>query len=255
MTDIQFIDHSTVELVKTNASDEDVAYAAWVSNFAEKAKERDTSRIEGLINFLYRENHTSPFEHGSFTFFVDTPIFVTREYQRHRTWSYNETSGRYKVLSPRFYIPSQERPLVQVGKVGAYVHTPGTDEQYNLMCALQKNSVEVAWNAYQQQLANGIAKEVSRNILPVNIMTQFYATANPLNVLKFFILRSEENALWEIRQVSKLEEAMVKAAMPLTYAAFEKQRDTFRKIKRILELVDIDELLLDVESKSKLVSV
>lgn len=244
---IEFIDHSTVELVKTNASDEDVAYAAWVSNFAEKAKERDTSRIEGLINFLYRENHTSPFEHGSFTFFVETPIFVTREYQRHRTWSYNETSGRYKILEPRFYIPNRERPLVQTGKVGAYIHTSGSDEQYNLMAAVQKNAVETSWHAYQTQLQAGIAKEVARNILPLNIMTQFYATANPLNVLKFMILRSEENALYEIRKVSQIEEAMFKATMPLTYAAFDRQRDFWRKVKRLVELVDIDELLADID--------
>lgn len=244
---IEFVDHSTVELIKTNASDEDVAYAAWVSNFAEKAKDRDTSRIEGLINFLWRENHTSPFEHGSFTFFVETPIFVTREYQRHRTWSYNETSGRYKILSPRFYLPNQDRPLVQTGKIGQYKHAPGSGEQYDLMAAVQTNAVETAWRAYQTQLDAGIAKEVARNILPLNIMTQFYATANPLNVLKFMILRSEENALYEIRMISKMEEEMFKVTMPLTYAAFDKQRDFWRKVKRLIELVDIDELLRDID--------
>ena len=244
---IEFVDHSTVELVKTNASDEDVAYAAWVSNFAEKAKERDTTRIEGLINFLYRENHTSPFEHGSFTFFVETPIFVTREYQRHRTWSYNETSGRYKVLEPRFYLPNRERPLVQTGKVGQYKHDPGTDEQYEIMKACQTHAVQTAWEAYQTQLEAGIAKEVSRNILPLNIMTQFYATANPLNVLKFMILRSEENALYEIRKVSQIEEEMFKATMPLTFAAFDRQREFFRKVKRLVELIDIDEFLAEID--------
>src|SRR5690606_17204941 len=114
-----FVESSTVELIKTNACDEDVAHAAWVSNFGDEARDRDTSRIAGLINFLYRERHMSPFEHGSFTFFVDTPIFVAREFMRHRTASYNETSGRYKELEPRFYMAPDDRPLVQEGKVGA----------------------------------------------------------------------------------------------------------------------------------------
>lgn len=172
---------------------------------------------------------------------------MTREYQRHRTWSYNETSGRYKILEPRFYIPNKDRPLVQTGKVGAYKHEPGSPEQHALMSAVQRNSIETAWHAYETQLQAGIAKEVARNILPVNIMTQFYATANPLNVLKFMILRSEANALHEIREVSMIEEALFKAAMPLTYAAFSEQREFTRKVKRLMELVDIDALLADLE--------
>lgn len=249
---IELINHSTVELIKTNASDEDVAYAAWVSNFADEARARDTARIAGLINFLYREQHTSPFEHGSYTFFVDTPIFVAREYMRHRTWSYNETSGRYMEMKPRFYIPNSERPLVQSGKIGAYKHVPGTDAQYDLMHSLQSRHFEDAWVRYQQQLQAGVAREVARNVLPLATMTQFYATANPLNVLKFFILRSEEQALFEIREVSTLQEAMFKEAMPLTYAAFDSTREMWAKVKRLLELADLDILLEQYEKEAVL---
>src|SRR5689334_5669098 len=116
MTSIELIDHSTVTLVKHNASDDDVCHAAWVSNFggdhAKRPLEFDMEAVEewekrtgGLINFLYRERHMSPFEHGSFTFFVETPIFVSREWMRHRTGSYNEMSSRYTVLPARFYLP------------------------------------------------------------------------------------------------------------------------------------------------------
>jgi thymidylate synthase (FAD) len=246
---IQLLDHSTVELIKTNASDADVAFAAWVSNFADEARNRPTDRIEGLINFLYRENHTSPFEHGSFTFFVDTPIFVAREYMRHRTWSYNETSGRYMEMKPRFYLPNEERPLVQTGKVGSYKHSSGTFEQYDLMTSIQKRHFEDSWTRYQQQLQAGIAREVARNVLPLATMTQFYATANPLNVLKFFTLRSDDQALHEIRAVSAIEEEMFKAAMPLTYAAFDKKRDEWEKIQKVLQLVgNVDTLLAMVEN-------
>lgn len=242
MTGIQLVNYSTVELIKTNASDEDVARAAWVSNFAEDARTKDAEKIVGLINFLYREQHTSPFEHGSFTFFVDCPIFVTREYHRHRTWSYNETSGRYKILEPRFYIPPPERPLVQTGKIGAYRHEPGTQEQIDWILENHGHAYRKSWDIYLEGMEMGIAKEVARNVLPVGIMTQFYATANPLNVLKFFILRSDEQALWEIRYVSKLEETMVKEAMPLTYEAFDKQRDAWRRIKAILAVMSLDDL-------------
>ena len=241
---IKYIDTSSVELVKTNASDVDVALAAWVSNFANAGRDRDSSpeRIIGLINFLWRENHTSPFEHGSFTFLVDTPLSVRSEFQRHRTWSYNETSGRYRVMEPRFYIPNPDRPLVQVGKVGNYRHEKGSTEQYALMLSNQTHAIETAWRAYEEQLDAGIAKEVARNVLPLSLMTQFYATANPLNVLKFFMLRSEENALHEIRVVSQIMEVMFKEAMPITYKAFDDNRAIWKKIRAILNNVNIDDL-------------
>ena len=164
----------------------------------------------------------SPFEHGSFTFFVDTPIFVAREFMRHRTWSYNETSGRYKQLEPRFYLINDERPVVQKGKVGAYRFDGGSPEQYGSVYAATTIGYGSAWNAYQQMLGQGVAKEVARNVLPVGTMTQFYATANPRNVMQFLLLRNDDNALYEIREVArKIEEAFAQA-MPLTYAAYKK---------------------------------
>jgi thymidylate synthase (FAD) len=222
---IELVDHSTVELIKHNASDEDVAYAAWVSNFADEARNRDTSRIDGLINFLYSNKHMSPFEHGSFTFFVDTPIFVAREFMRHRTFSYNETSGRYKELSPRFYMPPKERPLVQQGKVGAYTFVEGSEAQIDKVRDFQTTAFSAAWNAYQRLLEDGIAKEVARNVLPVATMTQFYATANPRNIMQFLVLRNDKHALYEIRKVAVDIEKSFADAMPLTYAAFTKARD------------------------------
>lgn len=222
---MEFVDQSTVELIKHNASDEDVAYAAWVSNFGDEARDRDTTRIEGLINFLYREKHMSPFEHGSFTFFVDTPIFVAREFMRHRTWSYNETSGRYKQLEPRFYLAPDDRPLVQEGKVGAYTFVPGNDWQNKVKNYATMKAYKVVWLMYLMMLRVGIAKEVARNVLPVGIFTQFYATANPRNVMQFLTLRNDKHALKEIRDVAvKIEEAFAQA-MPLTYAAYKAERD------------------------------
>lgn len=251
---IEFVSKSTVELVRASASDKDVALAAWVSNFAKTdipvviPSDSDIKyytdyvnrgntdaanqwypnvkpyldRVGGLINFLYRERHMSPFEHGSFTFYIDTPIFVAREFMRHRTFSYNETSGRYKELSPRFYLITDDRPLSQKGKVGAYRFEEGTPEQYGNVYANTTLSYVNAWQSYQNMLEKGVAKEVARNVLPVGTMTQFYATANPRNIMQFLMLRNDPNALKEIRDVAvKIEEKFAQA-MPLTYEAFKK---------------------------------
>lgn len=219
---MEFVTNSTVELIKHSASDEDVARAAWVSNFGEDARAKDAGRIEGLINFLYRERHMSPFEHGSFTFFVDTPIFVAREFMRHRTWSYNETSGRYKELEPRFYVAPEDRPLVQEGKIGSYRFVPGDNAQYDTLQNNTTGAYRAAWDSYQYMLEMGIAREVARNVLPVGIMTQFYATANPRNVMQFLLLRNDPNALKEIRDVAVQIENQFAKAMPLTYQAYKK---------------------------------
>jgi thymidylate synthase (FAD) len=153
---------------------------------------------------------------------VDTPIFVAREFMRHRTFSYNETSGRYKELEPRFYLIDSDRPVVQKGKVGAYRFDGGTDEQYGHVFASTSLAYSGAWSAYQNMLGLGVAREVARNVLPVGIMTQFYATANPRNIMQFLLLRNDDNALAEIRDVAEQIEQQFAKAMPLTYAAYKK---------------------------------
>lgn len=247
---IELVEYSTVELIKTNATDVDVAYAAWVSNFGSAARERDTSNIGTLIDFLYSNLHMSPFEHGSFTFFVDTSIFVAREFMRHRTFSYNETSGRYKELQPRFYIPRVDRPLVQVGKPGAYTFESGTSQQYNDMFDFHTKQFESAWKAYQNQLTMGIAKEVARNVLPLATMTQFYATCNPRNLMQFLTLRNEEQALDEIRAVAEAMEHILASTMPLTYNVFERERESWRKLRELLKDFTVDEIVERMRSES-----
>lgn len=217
---MEFVHESHVELIKHNASDLDVARAAWVSNYGEEAKEKDGARVKGLINYLYRERHMSPFEHGSFTFFVDTTIFVAREFMRHRTASYNEVSGRYKELAPRFYIPSPERPLIQQGKVGEYYFVAGDEEQYEMLVSELSEAYEEDWARYQRLLEAGIAKEVARISLPVGIQTQFYVTLNPRNLMQFLNLRNAPNALHEIREVAEKMETTFAEAMPYTYEAY-----------------------------------
>jgi len=119
--EISFRSDVTVEMVRASASDADVIFAARVSTAGEQSLEdvnADAERSSGLINYLMRDRHGSPFEHNSMTFFVRAPIFVWREHMRHRIASYNEESGRYRQLEPVFYVPGHDRPVVQVGKTG-----------------------------------------------------------------------------------------------------------------------------------------
>ena len=120
----------TVELVKHSAADSDVLFAARVSTAGEQSLDelkKDPERSKGLINYLMRDRHGSPFEHNSMTFFISAPIFVFREFMRHRVgWSYNEESGRYRELQPVFYVPGESRKLVQEGRPGKYVFVEGT---------------------------------------------------------------------------------------------------------------------------------
>ena len=121
--EVQFRTDVTVELVRSSASDSDVLFAARVSTLGEKTLESATAapddpaagepsaRDRGLINYLMRDRHGSPFEHNSMTFYVQAPIFVFREFMRHRIASYNEESGRYRELRPVFYVPAEERNL------------------------------------------------------------------------------------------------------------------------------------------------
>ena len=128
--------------MRASASDADVLFAARVSTQGEQTLEPAAGRRRprpdrpsdrGLINYLMRDRHGSPFEHNSMTFYVQAPIFVFREFMRHRIASYNEESGRYRELRPVFYVPGPERNLVQVGKPGAYEFLPGSPEQTELV--------------------------------------------------------------------------------------------------------------------------
>src|SRR6186713_1243934 len=154
----------TVDLVRSSAEDADVLFAARVSTKGEQSLDdvdADASKSAGLINYLMRDRHGSPFEHNSMTFYVQAPIFMFREFMRHRIASYNEESGRYRELRPVFYVPGPERRLVQVGKPGAYTFEPGTAEQHVLVEREIKDSCTQAYASYQRMLDAGIAREVA----------------------------------------------------------------------------------------------
>ena len=230
--EIIFRDDMSVELVKSSASDADVSWAARVSTAGDKSLEdvgADPAKSEGLINYLARERHGSPFEHTSMTFFISAPIFVFREFMRHRIASYNEESGRYRELKPVFYIPSKERKLVQIGKAGAYTFVDGTPEQFDITVAAIKETCNLAYANYQKMLDAGVAREVARAVLPVTLYSSMYVTMNARALMNFLSLRTAREGSHfpsypqrEIEMVAEKMEAHFAKLMPITYGAFQK---------------------------------
>ena len=230
--EIVFRDDMSVELVKSSASDADVIWAARVSTAGDKSLEdvgADAAKSEGLINYLARERHGSPFEHTSMTFFISAPIFVFREFMRHRIASYNEESGRYRELKPVFYIPNKDRKLVQIGKAGAYTFVDGTDEQYKVTVESIKETCNLAYKNYQKMLAAGVAREVARAVLPVTLYSSMYVTMNARALMNFLSLRTAREGSHfpsypqrEIEMVAEKMEVEFAKLMPITYGAFQK---------------------------------
>ena len=238
MSEIKFRSDVTVELVRSSASDSDVLFAARVSTQGEQTLEAAASRVDasedekrskGLINYLMRDRHGSPFEHNSLTFYVQAPIFVFREFMRHRIASYNEESGRYKELSPVFYVPGPERNLVQIGKTGHYEFIPGTAEQTALVEQETRTVSLQAYESYQRMLEAGVAREVARIVLPLNIYSSMYVTMNSRALMNFLSLRTKREGThfpsFPQREIEMCAEKMEDAwaqLMPFTYEAFNK---------------------------------
>ena len=221
----------TVELVRAAASDTDVVWSARVSTQGEKSLEavdEDANRSAGLIKFLMRNRHGTPFEHNSMTFLVSAPIFVFREFHRHRIgWSYNEESGRYRELKPTFYVPAPERPLAQTGKAGAYEFVDAGPELTDLAVQATMRACRTAYDAYQEMLAAGVAREIARAVLPVGTYSSMYATCNARSLMAFLSLRTKDEASRfpsfpqrEIEMVAEQMEAHFAELMPITHAAF-----------------------------------
>ncbi|MEK9577861.1 MAG: FAD-dependent thymidylate synthase [Aquiluna sp.] len=235
MSDIEFRSDVTVELVRHSAQDADVLFAARVSTQGEQtlesARQSDADvekRDRGLINYLMRDRHGSPFEHNSMTFYVQAPIFVFREFMRHRIASYNEESGRYRELRPVFYVPNEDRKLIQVGKPGAYDFVDGSAEQFALVQQETMSVTRAAYEAYQRMLEAGVAREVARIVLPLNIYSSMYVTMNARSLMNFLSLRTKREGTHfpsfpqrEIEMVAEKMEELWKPLMPMTAETFD----------------------------------
>lgn len=221
MSEVTFKSDMDVTLIQHMGSDEMIARSARVSTGQD---EMDQGKIAGLINYLVRERHTSTLEHCVATFRVEAPIFVAREFMRHRTFSYNEISGRYAKLPPVFYSPGEERPLINEGS-GAHPNlVPGSQWLHKSTSGEHVQLAFLAWDSYSSMIDDGIANEVARNVLPVGIYTKFYVTGNLNNWFKFLWLRNGENGhpQYEIVEVAKKVESQLAELYPLAYEAWRK---------------------------------
>ena len=211
-------DSGFVRLDAHMADDLSVVNAARVSFGAHKDKLDDSDY--GLISFLMRERHGTPFEHNSFRFHIRCPIFVAREWFRHRIGSFNELSGRYKEIPTVGYSPAPEHVRTQVGKPGAYRFEQVDEVLASQTISQIQDAYGVAYASYEAMLQSGVAKEVARIVLPVGTYTEFYWTVNARSLMNFLSLRRHETAQFEIREFALVVEELFKSVMPWTAMAW-----------------------------------
>jgi thymidylate synthase (FAD) len=215
---IPVLDHGFVRLDEAMADDLSVVNGARVS-FARHKTELDDSDA-GLIRFLMRERHGTPFEHNAFRFHIRAPIFVAREWFRHRIGSFNEFSMRYARATDEFYLPAPEDVRTQVGKPGAYSFEPVPDDVAETTREELQQVYEAAYAAYERLVELGVARELARAALPVGAYTEFYWTVNARALMNFLSLRNAETAQREIRRYAEACERFLAERMPITYEAF-----------------------------------
>ncbi len=212
------LDHGFVRLDDAMASDLSVVNAARVS-FARRKEAMDESD-EGLIRFLMRDRHGTPFEHNAFRFHIRCPIFVAREWFRHRIGSFNEFSMRYAKATDDFYLPEPEDVRTQVGKPGSYSFEPVDPDLAERTREELQEVYEHAYATYERLVAEGVARELARAVLPVGAYTEFFWTVNARALMNFLSLRNAETAQREIRRYADACERFFERHMPVTYAAF-----------------------------------
>lgn len=229
MTDIVFKSDVDVRLIDSMGNDDSVIRSMLVSTMGELSLEEASEKSKrGRINFLMANRHGTPFEHNAMTFYISAPIFVFREFHRHRIgWSYNEESGRYKQLDPVFYIPAEDRAIIQVGKPGHYQFVAGSVSQQDSVINGHRSVAVDSYRNYERLLEAGIAKEVARMTLPVNIFSSMYATCNARSLMAFLSLRTKhEDSKFpsypqrEIEMVAEKMEAEFARLFPITYEAY-----------------------------------
>lgn len=223
------LDKGKIDLINWMGGDLAVVAAARVSNgatydTASKGKEAD----QKLIDYLVKHRHGTPFEHSTFQFYIKAPLFVVREWQRHRMASYNEISGRYVEFEEEFYIPDKFRIQASTNKQGSIFPAndqlygyPDPEEWNEALHSWIKEHSETSFATYQNLIANGVAKEMARMVLPLNLYSQFYFTVNARSLMNFLSLRAADDAQWEIREYAIGIKQIFKNHMPLTYNAWE----------------------------------
>jgi thymidylate synthase (FAD) len=215
---ISVLDHGFVRLDDAMADDLSVVNSARVS-FGRRVTEMSDADA-GLIRFLMRDRHGTPFEHNAFRFHIRCPIFVAREWFRHRVGSFNEFSMRYARATDEFYVPDAEDVRTQVGKPGAYSFDPVDPELAETTREELRAVYENAYATYERLVEQGVARELARAVLPVGAYTEFYWTVNARALMNFVSLRAADTAQREIRRYADAVERFLAEKMPITHEAF-----------------------------------
>lgn len=225
---IDLLDHGYVRLVDSMGGDLSIARAARVSYDAAWRAGEDEGSDAKLIRYLWRNKHTTPFEAVILTFEVHAPIFVFRQWHRHRTWSFNELSARYRELPEEFYVPDELKIGKQstdskqarvIGLVPATELIKRSEEERDV-----RAHGKAAFALYRELLASGWPRELARSVLPVSTYSTMFATVNLLNLMKFLTLRTDPHAQYEIRVYAEAMRDLAKTVAPIALAAWEESR-------------------------------
>lgn len=225
MQKVDVLDHGFARLVDSMGSDLSIVRAARVSYDAAWRAGEDTGSDTRLINYLWRNAHTSPFEAVTFTFEVKAPIFVFRQWHRHRTWSFNELSARYREMPEEFYVPRVDDIGVQ-SKDNKQARIMENGKPLEAAVAQQRirEVAQIAFDRYRSMLADGIPRELARSVLPVATYSHMFATVDLLNLLKFLTLRCHSHAQYEIRVYAEAMLELIRPVVPVAVEAWEKSR-------------------------------
>ena len=218
---IKVLDHGFVRLVDSMGSDLSVVRAARVSYDAGWRAGEDEGSDSRLIRYLWKNRHTSPFEAVEFQFEVMAPIFVFRQWHRHRTWSFNELSARYRELPEVFYVPRPE----DVGQQSTSNKQMRIEGQADRVASGQiRLACEAAFSIYRGLLERGVPRELARGVLPLNTYSHMFAKVDLRNLLHFLDLRDHAHAQMEIRVYAEAMRDLARAVAPVCIAAWEANR-------------------------------
>ena len=214
---------SFVRLINTMGSDVEIVNGARVS-FGKRREELD-DKDKVLIQYLADERHTSPFEHVAFTFHVKCPLFVTRQWHRHRTWSYNEISRRYTSMNLEFYVPQAYRQQAETNRQASTDDLIEETKDGKNIHDLVETHTAGAFTFYEDLIKQGVAREQARMVLPQNMYTEMYASVNLHNLIHFVELRIHAGAQWEIQQYALKLLDLAEEAAPYAIKAIRKARN------------------------------
>lgn len=216
---IKVLDHGYVRLVEHMGSDLSIVRNARVSYDAEWRSGEDTGKDEKLIRYLMKNRHTSPFEAVTFTFDVKAPIFVFRQWHRHRTWSFNEISARYAALPDEYYVPEPDKITTQ-STDNKQMRTNQRHPEAHGFAHRIEVGCRAAHREYQSLIEGGCPRELARGVLPVNTYSHMFATVDLHNLFHFLNLRLHVHAQYEIRVYAEAMLTILEGIIPVAVKAF-----------------------------------